>query len=45
MSKKLTAIDLFSGRGGFSFGFQQAGFHVMLGVDNTVYPVRPSWTN
>lgn len=35
MSKKLTAIDLFSGCGGFSFGFQQAGFHVMLGVDNT----------
>jgi DNA (cytosine-5)-methyltransferase 1 len=35
MSNKLTAIDLFSGCGGFSFGFQQAGFHVMLGVDNT----------
>lgn len=33
--KKLTAIDLFSGCGGFSFGFQQAGFHVVLGVDNT----------
>jgi DNA (cytosine-5)-methyltransferase 1 len=35
MSKKLTAIDLFSGCGGFSYGFQQAGFHVVLGVDNT----------
>src|SRR5690606_16203806 len=35
MSKKLTAIDLFSGCGGFSYGFQQAGFHVILGVDNT----------
>ncbi len=35
MKKKLTAIDLFSGCGGFSFGFQQAGFHVLLGVDNT----------
>lgn len=35
MSRKLTAIDLFSGCGGFSHGFQQAGFHVVLGVDNT----------
>ncbi|MDC1221103.1 DNA cytosine methyltransferase [Salibacteraceae bacterium] len=35
MNRKLTAIDLFSGCGGFSFGFQQAGFHVLLGVDNT----------
>lgn len=31
----LTAIDLFSGCGGFSYGFQQAGFHILLGVDNT----------
>ena len=35
MTKKLTAIDLFSGCGGFSYGFQQAGFHILLGVDNT----------
>ncbi|PCH75714.1 MAG: DNA (cytosine-5-)-methyltransferase [Flavobacteriaceae bacterium] len=35
MNRKLTAIDLFSGCGGFSYGFQQAGFHVLLGVDNT----------
>ena len=35
MNKELTAIDLFSGCGGFSYGFQQAGFHVVLGVDNT----------
>ena len=34
MSKKMIAIDLFSGCGGFSFGFQQAGFDVVLGVDN-----------
>jgi DNA (cytosine-5)-methyltransferase 1 len=35
MNRKLTAIDLFSGCGGFSYGFQQAGFEVILGVDNT----------
>ena len=35
MGKELTAIDLFSGCGGFSYGFQQAGFNVLLGVDNT----------
>jgi len=34
-NKKLTAIDLFSGCGGFSYGFQEAGFHVLLGVDNS----------
>ena len=28
-------LDLFSGCGGFSYGFQQAGFHVVLGVDNS----------
>ncbi len=35
MSKKLITIDLFSGCGGFSYGFQQAGLHITLGVDNT----------
>lgn len=35
MNKNLVAIDLFSGCGGFSYGFQQAGFHVILGIDNT----------
>lgn len=34
MSKKLKVIDLFSGCGGFSYGFEEAGFHVVLGVDN-----------
>lgn len=35
MSKrKLNAIDLFSGCGGFSYGFQQAGFNILLGIDN-----------
>ena len=32
---KLNVIDLFSGCGGFSYGFQQAGYNVILGVDNT----------
>lgn len=34
MTDKLTVIDLFSGCGGFSYGFQQAGYHVIIGVDN-----------
>lgn len=41
MSKNIyTAIDLFSGCGGFSFGFQQAGFNVLLGVDNDDFALR-----
>ena len=27
-------IDLFSGAGGLSYGFQEAGFRVLLGIDN-----------
>jgi len=27
-------LDLFSGCGGFSFGFQEAGFEIILGIDN-----------
>ncbi len=34
MEEKLKVIDLFSGCGGFSYGFESAGFHVVLGVDN-----------
>lgn len=34
MNNKLKVVDLFSGCGGFSFGFQDAGFQVVLGVDN-----------
>lgn len=30
---KLIAIDLFCGCGGFSYGFQQAGFEMALGID------------
>ena len=31
---KYNVIDLFSGCGGFSYGFEQMGFNVVLGVDN-----------
>jgi len=30
----LTVVDLFSGCGGFSYGFETAGYEVLLGVDN-----------
>ncbi|WP_439242133.1 DNA cytosine methyltransferase [Lonepinella sp. BR2474] len=33
MSKKKYLIDLFSGCGGLSFGFEQAGFECVIGVD------------
>lgn len=32
--KKITVIDLFSGCGGFSYGFQDVGYDIILGVDN-----------
>ena len=31
---KYNAIDLFCGAGGLSHGFQQAGFNILVGVDN-----------
>lgn len=34
MKKKMRVIDLFCGAGGFSEGFRQAGFNIILGVDN-----------
>ena len=30
----MRVLDLFSGCGGFSYGFQEAGFDVVLGIDN-----------
>lgn len=32
--KKYTVVDLFSGCGGFSYGFETKNFEVLLGVDN-----------
>lgn len=32
--KKPTVVDLFSGCGGLSYGFERAGFDVLVGVDN-----------
>lgn len=32
--KKPTVVDLFSGCGGLSYGFQEAGYRVLCGVDN-----------
>ena len=32
--RKLTVIDLFSGCGGISKGFEEAGFDILLGIDN-----------
>lgn len=31
---KFKVVDLFSGCGGFSFGFQEAGYEIVLGIDN-----------
>ena len=32
--KKINVVDLFAGIGGFSKGFERAGFKVVLGIDN-----------
>ena len=33
MNNKLTCVDLFSGAGGLSRGFMDAGYNVLIGVD------------
>jgi len=44
MSLKMNVIDVFCGCGGLSYGFIQAGFNVLLGIDNNAYAVE-SFTN
>ena len=33
-NKKFKVIDLFSGCGGLSYGFEMSGFDILLGIDN-----------
>ena len=42
MSSKNYMIDLFSGCGGFSYGFEQAGFECLVGVDQDGAALQPS---
>ena len=37
---RYTVVDLFCGAGGFSEGFRQAGFRILLGVDNDRSAIR-----
>ena len=34
MNNFLNVIDLFCGCGGLSYGFEKAGYNVLLGIDN-----------
>ena len=43
--RNFNVIDLFSGCGGFSYGFEQAGFNVILGVDNWDLALETFQTN
>jgi DNA (cytosine-5)-methyltransferase 1 len=39
-SGKPTVVDLFCGCGGLSEGFKQAGFEILLGVDNNTWAIK-----
>lgn len=41
----ITVLDLFCGAGGFSYGFQKEGFHVVLGVDNEQHKLNTYMAN
>lgn len=43
--KKYTVLDLFSGCGGMSLGFEQAGFTIKLGIDNWQDALKTFETN
>ncbi len=44
-SKRLTAVDLFSGCGGFSCGLMQAGWEVVAAVDNSPMALATYYQN
>lgn len=39
-NKRYNIIDLFCGAGGLSYGFERAGFNVLLGIDNDAAALR-----
>jgi len=45
MTKKLTAIDLFCGCGGFSLGMLQAGYEIVAAVDNSADALATYYCN
>jgi len=45
IKKRLKAIDIFCGAGGFSEGFQQAGFDIIMGVDKWEPAVKTHQAN
>ena len=45
MQNQYNVIDLFCGAGGLSYGFEQAGFNVVLGIDNDPVALKTFETN
>ena len=40
MTDKPTVIDMFCGAGGLSYGFERAGFNILLGIDNDMAALK-----